>query len=342
MTSVLFLALASGAVPPASSETPAFIVGGNEVETCGWPTTVFTGGCTGTLIHPRAISTAQHCGVPRQIQFGERAGRMAQSVAVLGCVGRGSDDAMICELAEPVEDLPVTPVLLGCEVDRYMKVDQPVVIVGFGRTAFDEGGGTKLWADQTITAVEPDRVIIGDPGDGISPCPGDSGGPVFVQVEDGSWRVFGTVLGGTTGIPCNSAADFQRIDRVVANFEADRGLDITPCFDAATGAWAPTEDCTDFFSGDHTDGGGWAAWCDQAPATGASETCGPPYGEEPRDSDPPTDTEAPTDTDASVNEEVGGCGCSASPSPGLPWLLPSGILGGVGLLRRRSRRRSDR
>ncbi len=311
--------------PPVSPH----IVNGSDVLQCGWPTTVSTRGCTATLIHPKAIATAQHCGTPSRIYFGETdAGE--QSVGVLGCVGQGSDDAMICELAEEVTQLPVTPVLFGCEVDMYMKVGQPVVMVGFGQTQFGVGGGTKLWANQTITAVEAGRTIIGSAGDGTSPCPGDSGGPVFVQVSDGSWRVFGTVLGGTTGTPCNSAADFQRIDRVVANFESQRGVDVTPCFDGQTGDWDPGPNCGQFYAGDHNGAGAWANWCPGTPASGVSTMCGPGYGNT-GDADAGT---SPGDADGGIaggndagsggmgdGDGEGGCGCGSGHSPGSSTVL---------------------
>lgn len=313
---------------PASSERE--IVDGNAVTTCGWPTTVLTGGCTGTLIHPKAISTAQHCGQPSQVRFSEST-TGGQTVAVLGCVGTGSQDAMICELAERVDDLPVTPPLFGCELDEYLNVGQPVVMVGFGQTSFGSGGGTKLWANQTIAAVEPGRVIVGEGGVGPSPCPGDSGGPVFVQVADGSWRTIGTVLGGTTGVPCNSAADFQRIDPVVANFESARGLDITPCFDAATGQWEPGPECTGFFSGDHNGSGTWADWCTGTPAAGNSATCGPAYSDpNGADAGPGSTADAgsgSSDSDggnggSADGDEEGGCGCrTGGDAPGAVLLI---------------------
>lgn len=278
---------------------PMGIVNGDPVEACGWPTTVYTGGCTATLVHPRAISTAQHCGIPSAIQFGIQAGD-GPSVAVTSCVGDGSQDAMLCELAEEVTQVPVTPVLFGCEADMYLQPGQPVVMAGFGQTSFGVGGGTKLWANQTISAVEPGRVIVGEAGDGTSPCPGDSGGPVFVQVDDGSWRVFGTVLGGTTQTPCNSAADFQRIDAVVANFESQTGLDITPCFDGATGDWDPGPECGGFFTGDHTGAGSWDNWCEGIPAGGYSSTCGEPYASNPGETTGSDSTGGDSDTDSTA------------------------------------------
>lgn len=264
----------------ASEPDVPTIVGGSPVTTCGWPTTLFTGGCTGTLIHPKAISTAQHCGRPSSVKFADTANGQGQTVAVLGCVGDGSADAQICELDQEVTDLPVTPVLYGCEAEQYLVPGQPVVIAGFGQTSYGQGGGTKLWADQAISAVEPGRVIIGNPGEPQSPCSGDSGGPVFVQVADGSWRTIGALTGGTTGTPCNSAADYKRVDQVVPFFEQQRGIDITPCFDAATGAWDAGPDCGGFFAGNHEGSGSWSDWCAGTPASGYSDACGEPFGDD--------------------------------------------------------------
>src|SRR5690242_15583055 len=68
---------ASGTEPStettSSPEDTPGIVGGTAVAVCDWPTTVFLGNCTATLIHPRVITTAAHC-TPRagtKVNFGE-------------------------------------------------------------------------------------------------------------------------------------------------------------------------------------------------------------------------------------------------------------------------------
>ena len=99
-TFALTLSLAGGL---QRSPDPVGIVGGSAVEACGWPTTVYTGGCTATLVHPKAISTAQHCGSPSSIQFGTEAG-VGPTVAVTSCVGDAGGDGGGCRV--PTDPTP--------------------------------------------------------------------------------------------------------------------------------------------------------------------------------------------------------------------------------------------
>jgi hypothetical protein len=281
-----FLALSACAydveqdAPEAVGMAQGEIVQGTVVEGCGWPVTVGVGnGCSGSLVHPRVITTAVHCGPGpgTQVRFGPTLQSAARTVTIAGCVSVGTD-AAICELGEAVSEIPYAPIAYGCELAQYVTVGQPVVFSGFGVTQFGGGiDGSKRWAAQTITAVNNDHIVVGQPGMLPSPCSGDSGGPVHVSVADGSWRTVGSLLGGTTGIPCNSAANYQRSDLVVQQFEQDRGIDITPCFDAVTGTWDPSAECTGFYAGSEMGTDTWANLCADEPKSGFSDTCGAPF-----------------------------------------------------------------
>ncbi|MFT5356844.1 MAG: hypothetical protein ACI9KE_004070, partial [Polyangiales bacterium] len=143
-----------------------------------------------------------------------------------------------------------------------------------------------------VRDLRSDVSIIGTPS--ASACPGDSGGPVFLRMADSTWRVFGTVSGGTTGIPCNGDGAYPLIHQHVPWFEEVSGIDITPCHDV-DGTWNPGPECTGFFAGDHVGGQSWPTQCAGAPVGGASATCGAPFSTGAPDAGPMMSDAGPAD-----------------------------------------------
>lgn len=263
----------------ATAPDPQQVTGGTEAVECIWPDTVaVTGGgglCTGSLVHPRVVVYAAHCGAgDKTIRFSQSSSS-GRSVATQMCmtnpeylgVSNQGQDWAFCVLDEEVTEIPVTPPLYGCAVDM-IAADQPVVIAGFGDSSGTGGAGTKRWAETTIVSTFGNTVNIG--GGGTSTCQGDSGGSAFVRLEDDSWRAISMV---STGIDCGSAGVHALMHPAVPWIEANSGYDITPCHDQ-DGTWHPTGACTGFFAGDIEGVGTWSDWCEGTAASGPATECG--------------------------------------------------------------------
>jgi hypothetical protein len=312
--SLLALAVcaACAADPPAIESTRQPIVGGQTATTCQWPTTVLLSGCTGTLVHPLIITTAAHCGTNhRMATFGETSGAPARRVPIESCKvfqgenGPDATDFAFCKLRTPVTDVPIIPPLMGCEVD-VLKVGQKVVVAGFGDNNDRNGGfGTKRWVETTINRLDTGKgAQIG--GMGKAPCYGDSGGPAFVQLADGSWRAFGIDSAGLAD-SCTAGDIMAMIWKAVPWIEEQSGIDISPCHDA-DGKWHPGPDCHGFSQDPLATGRSWANGCAEPTLSPPAATCG--MAETPSDGGDRV-------ADAAADAKRSQAGADARPSPDL-------------------------
>lgn len=282
------LALAGEAASDLASNGPEMepeIWNGSSAATCAWPTTVavqgFQGLCTGTLVHPKLVVYAAHCGANTQaLVFGESTGSAAK-IAPEFCrtnpdyngVNDQGEDWAFCVLAQEAP-IPVTPPVYGCETD-ILYTGQEIAIAGFGAsTSSNTGSGTKRWALTRLDGISfNSNVAITNGGGDASVCSGDSGGPMFVRYPDDSWHAFGiasTVSGG-----CGGTGTHSLISGAASWIEATSGYDITPCHDIE-GNWAPGPLCRNFNAQDPGYGGDtWANWCSDVASIGWASTCGP-------------------------------------------------------------------
>jgi len=258
---------------------PDGIYGGNPTSVCEWPSTVFLGGCTGTLVHPEVVIYAAHCGTDvAWAWFGEDsnqdAGRYVSTEQCMiypgGSPGSGNDFAF-CTLAEPVDDVPIVPPLMGCEAE-ILAPGLETWLVGFGNT--DTGGfGAKYEVAVELQYIENDEAFLG--GGGLAPCYGDSGGPAFVRLPadidpEQSWRVFGiTSWGGE----CGGGGFYSMMHNGMTWFEDETGRDLTPCHDA-DGTWNPGAECSAFPLDPGVGVGSWPS-CGAGPLSGVGVSCGP-------------------------------------------------------------------
>jgi hypothetical protein len=299
-----------------------------------------TGFCSGTLIHPDVVMLAAHCIDPEEndwlvgsVGLGESGWLPERSVQVTECQMHPEYDRTDqhldlawCRLAEPVTDVPIVPLLMGCEVETLGAGDV-VTIVGFGATEgiYDgdggvdiSGQGTKRYTEMVIEELdleENDLLLLGDD---TGACFGDSGGPAFVSLPEGGWRVIGaasTVHPDTQYMEgddvCIHGSVYELGFTQAKWIEDSSGIDVTPCHDP-DGTWDPGADCREFPLEPWLDDGKWPEGCAAGANTDWVSTCGLPY---------------PDDSGTGGAEDPGsglvgrGCGCRVDDE--VPWPTPS-------------------
>jgi hypothetical protein len=260
LRAALVLFSLAACAPPMAAEPAAdvgviheAVIGGDVAEACDWPSTVSVnawGSCTGTLIHSRVVTTAAHCikNGAATIYFG--ASRNTPGAFSLearceaGAEGsRGANtsrDWAYCVLPEDdrVRNIPVTPPLVGCEAERFLKAGVDAWVVGYGTTSpLGGGAGTKRQVGVVVNALNklaPGTIDVGDAEQGA--CHGDSGGPLYVHLQDGEhdwgYRVVGSTSGaGARGCDCNCSTVYVNIANHVKAIEEREHIDVTPCTD---------------------------------------------------------------------------------------------------------------
>jgi hypothetical protein len=307
---VLLMSPAS-AFANAPEEPQPRINGGADAAPCQWPTTVLLTSngslCSGVLIHPELVVSAAHCvdpdSPPHDVKFGELSHEPQRKVQIDYCQRSpnydgivGGTDIAFCRLVEPVEFVPATPVVYGCET-VIIDLGNKAMIAGYGKPEEGEPAGTKRFTETLIVQQYSETaVMIGQNGDAA--CSGDSGSPAYIQYPDGSWHVIG-VLSGGWGDCGNYARVYVRIHPWIPWMETATGLDLTPCHDR-DGTWNPTDRCGRFAIDPMQDQVTWDDWCGSA-VTGPSETCAEGFKGELYDPYEDTALDEPLDED--------GCGC---------------------------------
>lgn len=201
------------------------IVGGHFAAINQWSNVVaLDDACTGSLIAPHVVLFAAHCDTPSEVLVGNDIGAPERSVPVTRCVRhpeaalKTGRDFAFCVLSESI-NLPAPRILQAGEA-AALRPGQPAVIVGFGRD--DHGAiGRKRVAETTVRCItRSGQILAGDAN--ADTCTGDSGGPLFVATDGGSWRLAGVLSAGTG---CGKGGFYDFVGDALPWLETEAGID---------------------------------------------------------------------------------------------------------------------
>lgn len=306
------------------------VTGGSEAVPCAYPSVLLLNtelgspsnpqkaSCTGTLVHPRVILYAAHCGRVTAAMFTETRTTPKRRTLTEADIAKQqvnpryknaksqAIDWAYVVLKEPITDVPTIPIAAGCERAMLQKRGAEVYFSGFSPNESKEPSATMLrWAQTSIRSLGRDKVDVG--GRRVTACGGDSGGPLLAKAPDGSWRSLGIASTLTGG--CGTARGFNTYALVgrsmTAWVERESGIDITPCYDDA-GQPTPSLACDKLmaYAGDPKDPQGTREkTCAEAKRLPAKDACNVPDSGESDPEDEGAESNEPEDSENSESPE---------------------------------------
>lgn len=203
---------------------------------------VSLGGCSGTVIADEWVASARHCGlsVGQRVCVGEFRSDSVCTTAIEAYDHPEVDYALL-RVETPFSELvpALTPIPVMTEPLTQDWVGTLISAAGFGQQE-DGSSNQREFADETLVEISSSAFVIDGMGvNGV--CYGDSGGPTFGQLPDGSVRHLGALQGGDPS--CVDQDNYTRSDAILAWIEGYTGPTVVnpsnPC-----GRIPPEGQCT--------------------------------------------------------------------------------------------------
>lgn len=235
-----------GVIPPSPQRTLATIIGGEETDEfpdCCAVGDAFGFYCSGALIASRLVVTAGHCtGVTRVFLKGSDIDVPAdgETITVTQTLRNPDVDLRVLLLAR-------ASVVPPRRIARTAEIGNPAeaTLVGFGAVNLTGtiGYGKKRAVDVPIksldcgTAEEASafacvkglEIISGHRGFAKGSCTGDSGGPLYIKAQDGSFHLLGVISRAIKNAAnvCGDAGISVRLDKFIDWIEDRTGVDLS-------------------------------------------------------------------------------------------------------------------
>ena len=227
------------------------VVGGEPAPAGKWPDTagVYSGNrisCTGVLIAPTIVLTAGHCvetritSVRLNITNIRDQGEEIKVSRIVEHSNWWSTYDIAILILEKESTVKPRTIASGCMREQHIKNGANVAVVGFGST--DEWGenpsdilreGFTTITDFNCTTqsgcnqgAKPDGEL-GAGGNGVDSCFGDSGGPLYLLTDRGSFLVGITSRAyANVSKPCSDGGIYVRPDKLVEWIESEIGFEL--------------------------------------------------------------------------------------------------------------------